>query len=316
MARDLFATLDLNLLKTLSVLAQENNMRRAAERLYVTQPAVSQALKKLRHHFGDELFIKTPTGLQPTSFTNSLMERVEPILDELSSTLNEGEAFDPALIDRPLRVVMAPHMGHFLSAGLCRAIRSGAPDAEIYFDNWSSHSLADIAKGEFLLGISVPLGSVPGEIASQELADDYFRMYVREDHPVFGKKDIVTLAELDGAEIAALIIPDFNARVAHIERIMKSNGLEARVGFRSAVPSAVAGVVRSSDMIYGASSYIDPRELDGLRAIKVKVGEQFMNYPVSAYFHRKNNKSPLLAWLLGLISDLLENGSESQQLHS
>ena len=45
MARDLFATLDLNLLKTLSVLAQENNMRRAAERLYVTQPAVSQALK-------------------------------------------------------------------------------------------------------------------------------------------------------------------------------------------------------------------------------------------------------------------------------
>ena len=98
MAGDLFATLDLNLLKTLSVLAQENNMRRAAERLYVTQPAVSQALKKLRNHFGNELFVRTPTGLQPTSFTNDLMQRLQPILDELSSTLNEGEAFDPGQV--------------------------------------------------------------------------------------------------------------------------------------------------------------------------------------------------------------------------
>ena len=73
MARDLFATLDLNLLKTLSVLAQENNMRRAAERLFVTQPAVSQALKKLRYHFEDELFIRTPNGMQATSFTDKLV---------------------------------------------------------------------------------------------------------------------------------------------------------------------------------------------------------------------------------------------------
>lgn len=307
MARDLFATLDLNLLKTLSVLAQENNMRRAAERLYVTQPAVSQALKKLRNHFGNELFVRTPTGLQPTSFTNDLMERLEPLLDELSSTLNEGEAFDPGQVDRVLRIVMAPHMSHFLSAGLCRMIRRAAPVAELYFDNWSTHSLADIAKGEFLLGVSVPLESVPGEITSLELADDHFRMYVRENHPVFGGRDTISIEELDGVEIAALIIPDFNARIAHIERILKSNGLRARVGFRSAVPSAVAGVVRATDMIYGSSSYIDGRDLEGLRAVNVKVGDHYLNYPVTAYFHRKNEKSPLLTWLLGLIAARLEN---------
>ena len=307
MARDLFTTLDLNLLKTLSVLAQENNMRRAAERLYVTQPAVSHALKKLRHHFGNELFVKTPIGLQPTSFTDDLMERLEPILDELSSTLNEGEAFDPGQIDRAIRIVMAPHMSHFLSVELCRAIRTAAPAAELYFDNWSTHSLADIAKGEFLLGISVPLDSVPGEITSRKLADDHFRVYVRKDHPVFGARDTISIAELDGVEIAALIIPDFNARVAHIERILKANGLRARVGFRSAVPSAVAGVVRATDMIYGTSSYLESRELEGLRALSVKFGDQYLNYPVTAYFHRKNEKSPLLVWLLGLITNRLEN---------
>ena len=54
MARDLFTTLDLNLLKTLSVLAQENNMRRASERLHVTQPALSTTLAGLRMALEDD----------------------------------------------------------------------------------------------------------------------------------------------------------------------------------------------------------------------------------------------------------------------
>ncbi len=55
MAKDLFSTLDLNLLRTFIILHQERNMRRAAERLFVSQPAVSKALQRLRDHFEDEL---------------------------------------------------------------------------------------------------------------------------------------------------------------------------------------------------------------------------------------------------------------------
>lgn len=58
MAKDLFHTLDLNLLKTFMVLMQERNMRKASQRLFVSQPAISQALQKLRNHFDDELFVK------------------------------------------------------------------------------------------------------------------------------------------------------------------------------------------------------------------------------------------------------------------
>ncbi|GAM76858.1 transcriptional regulators [Vibrio ishigakensis] len=62
MAKDRFANLDLNLLRTFLVLSQELNMRKASVRLNVSQPAISQALQRLRHHFDDELFVKVRSG--------------------------------------------------------------------------------------------------------------------------------------------------------------------------------------------------------------------------------------------------------------
>ena len=304
-AKDLFTTLDLNLLKTLSVLVQERNMRRASGRLYVTQPAVSQALKKLRHHFGDELFVKTPTGLQPTSFTLDLMEKVEPLLDELSTALNEGEAFNPAGIDYPVRIALAPQMLYYLSARLFFAIRKKAPQVEIHLESWNTETLGDIVKSELLLGLNVDVEASPAEIVRQKLADDHYTAYVREDHPVLGDRKTISLEHLDGIEIAALIVPDFNTRVTHIERLLKSNGYRARVGFRSASPAAVTEVIRSTDMVYGASSYIDPRELKGLRALDVKINNQQLSFPVTAFYHRKNRNNPQVLWLQNLVQELL-----------
>ena len=83
MAKDLFSTLDLNLLRTFLIVYQEKNTRKAAERLFVSQPAVSQALQKLRHHFNDDLFVKVHGGLQATSFSEQLINEITPHFDGL-----------------------------------------------------------------------------------------------------------------------------------------------------------------------------------------------------------------------------------------
>lgn len=95
MAKDLFSTLDLNLLRTFIILHQERNMRRAAERLFVSQPAVSKALQRLRDHFEDELFVKTHHGLRATEYANDLAESLAPLLDDISITINGSKAFNP-----------------------------------------------------------------------------------------------------------------------------------------------------------------------------------------------------------------------------
>ena len=81
------------------------------------------------------------------------------------------------------------------------------------------------------------------------------------------------------------------------------------MGFRSAQPAAVTSVLRETDMIYGASSYIDPGDLSGLKALEIKVNNRHLNYPVTAYFHRRNRNSPLLDWLLGLVREQLDKGA-------
>ena len=102
MAKDLFSTLDLNLLRTFLIVHQEKNTRKAAERLFVTQPAVSQALQKLRHHFDDELFVKVHGGLQPTHFSEQLANELTPHMDGISNAVNSSYGFDPKEIDYPL----------------------------------------------------------------------------------------------------------------------------------------------------------------------------------------------------------------------
>jgi DNA-binding transcriptional LysR family regulator len=307
MARDLYATLDLNLLKTLIILSQEQNMRRAAARLFVTQPAVSQALKKLRHHFGDELFIKTHTGLQATAFTERLVNRISPVLDELSAVLNDQESLDPAGIEETVRVALSPHISSFLSGKVFDAVRKAAPAARLHLTAWNERSLDDLMKGELHMGINLEIGQTPKEVMFQKLANDRFTLYAREGHPLAAAGEILTPKDLDGCEVATLIIPDWNTRVSNIERVMQAKGYGVKVSFRSDQPRAITEVIRTTDMVYPASSYIDPSELRGLRSFQVELDEQILHFPLNAYYHQKNRRNPITLWLTGLIRALLVN---------
>ena len=310
MARNLYATLDLNLLKTLMVLNQELNTRRAAERLFVTQPAVSQALKKLRYHFGEELFVRSATGLQPTSFTERLVNRLTPVLDELSSILNDQEVFDASKLEETISIALSPHLNSFLPGKLYSTLRKAAPGIHLRLMGWNENSLADLLKGELHLGVNLAIERTPKEIMTRQLAEDRFTLYVREEHPLTKIKKALTPGDLDGYEIATLIIPDWNTRVSNMERIIEASGYQTRTAFRSDVPSAITDAVRCSDMVYPASSFISPHDLRGLRKLDVKVNREILRYPINVHYHQKNRRNPLTLWLADRIGQLLAERTE------
>ncbi|MGF1806612.1 LysR family transcriptional regulator, partial [Aliivibrio sifiae] len=136
MAKDLFSNLDLNLLRTFIILHQERNMRKASERLFVSQPAISKALQRLRDHFGDELFVKTHHGLRATEYANQLAESISPILDELSSTLNESNEFNPQELDGVIKIALSPFLLSAIANSLFQAIRTEAPNVQVQLLNW------------------------------------------------------------------------------------------------------------------------------------------------------------------------------------
>jgi DNA-binding transcriptional LysR family regulator len=101
-----FRTLDLNLLKVFDVLMVERNVTRAAGRLAMTQPAVSNALRRLRESTREDLFVSTPTGMIPTPSAEALWPVVRASLDGLRDAF-EPQGFDPRVDARSFALAMA-----------------------------------------------------------------------------------------------------------------------------------------------------------------------------------------------------------------
>jgi len=94
------ANIDLNLLVVFDALVAEGHATRAAERIGLTQPAVSHALNRLRALFGDPLFVRSPRGMVPTSLAQDIAPSVRSILEQVEGVLRGGRAFDPAASTR------------------------------------------------------------------------------------------------------------------------------------------------------------------------------------------------------------------------
>lgn len=116
-----FRTLDLNLLRVFDVVMAERNVTRAAQRLAMTQPAVSNALRRLREATGEELFIPGPSGVTPTRQADALWTRVRTAIDDLRGAF-ERQQFDPGRDRRSFTLAMADATATVLAPALIDAL--------------------------------------------------------------------------------------------------------------------------------------------------------------------------------------------------
>ena len=98
--------LDLNLLRIFVAVHAHGSVTAAAAAMHLSQPAVSNALARLRKELGDELFTRQGMGLQPTAFALRLAPKLRAALGALTDALAEEPAFDPATAQRSFRVAM------------------------------------------------------------------------------------------------------------------------------------------------------------------------------------------------------------------
>ncbi|MCF7505925.1 LysR family transcriptional regulator [Vibrio sp. L3-7] len=303
MAKDLFSTLDLNLLRTFLIVYQEKNTRKAAERLFVSQPAVSQALQKLRHHFNDDLFVKVHGGLQATSFSEQLINEITPHFDGLMTAVNASNKFDPNDIDYPIKIALSPVVLACLSGTLYKELMSQAPNSKLELVSWSTSSCEDIQKGEVLLGVAYELPFTSKEIYVKKLVEITGRLFVRKDHPI--KQASVSPEELAGFEIASMISPGWNDSFSHAANILESRSIPHSIGFRSEMLMAIIDVVANSDMYMPHSNLFPIDNYPTLRAIDVNLDTKYKNISVYSHIHTKNRNNPLISWLFDVIKNAL-----------
>ena len=303
MAKDLFSNLDLNLLRTFIILHQERNMRRAADRMFVSQPAVSKALQRLRDHFDDELFVKTHHGLRATEYANDLAESLAPLLDEISITLNGSKDFNPLEMNGTVKIALAPFILSSYASEIFQAIRQAAPNVQIHLLNWSRSTMDEIIKDEVLLGVNYEINHSPKELLTKEIVKDAFCAYVRKDHPLQG--DRLRVSDCQHLEFATVIAADWNSNISFSEKIMKIKGVEPKIAFRSELPSAIIDVVANSDMVFPASKTVNVDKLYKLRRLDIELDGMVIEPSLLAYYHHKNRRNDMVHWLRNIVTEII-----------
>ncbi len=174
----------MNLFLVLEAIYNARNLTRAAEQLHITQPAVSNALARLRRSLDDPLFTRTPAGMSPTPLTESIMPKVQQALALLGTSLSEQRQFDPAGAQKTLRMSMNDMAETLLLPRLLERLQQLAPGISVESYYVPRDQLAkELAANTLDFGLDIPLATAT-QLQQQRLVNDRYLCMLRADHPL------------------------------------------------------------------------------------------------------------------------------------
>jgi len=147
--------LDLNLLVVFETLMHERSVTRAAERLFLGQPAISAALGRLRALFDDALFVRSGRSMEPTPRAQEIFALLSPALDSISNAVSRANAFDPATSEAVFRIGLSDDVEFALLPSMLKRIRVEAPNVTLVIRRTNYLLLPEmLASGEISVGVS------------------------------------------------------------------------------------------------------------------------------------------------------------------
>lgn len=180
------AGIDLNLLVVFDALVAEGHATRAAERVGLTQSAVSHALNRLRALFGDPLFVRSPRGMTPTPAALEAAPAIRSILQQVEGVLSRERSFDPATSTRRFTIGLSDYAAFVLLPELAARIERDAPRTSLIVRNTSHGTgLGMIEDGTVEL-VAGNFPDPPAHMREQLLYEEAFICAGRVDHPALG----------------------------------------------------------------------------------------------------------------------------------
>jgi len=233
---------DLNLLRVFDAVWHDKGVTPAAARLGLTQPAVSNALARLRKAFGDALFVRTAAGMDPTPFARELAEPVRQALALLESALAHGPGFDPATATRAFRFYMSDLGQIEFLPPLVERVQRDAPGVRL---EAVALEVDDIASALAAGALDLAIGFLPGlgaPVRRQALFKDPYLCLMRADHEVrsLSKKTFLN---------ASHVLVTYRGGHRVIEEALERAGLSRRIALRVPHFTVVPMVLERTDLI-------------------------------------------------------------------
>lgn len=178
--------IDLNLLIYLDVLLREKNVTRAASQLNITQPAMSNGLKRLRTLFNDPILVRTSDGMVPTERARALAPAIRKILLELEEALQGEEEFNELNSQRVFRIMASDYAASTLIPTLLKRINQIAPNVTIDIMTPSDVNFHDVEAGKIDMAIN-RFDELPQSFHQKTIWRDSFSCLLSADNPVVSK---------------------------------------------------------------------------------------------------------------------------------
>lgn len=297
-------SIDIRLLAVFDQIYRTRSVTAAAEALDLGQPAVSVALAKLRHHFGNPLFVRTSNGMEPTPFSEGLVQPVRDVLGALDQVLGYRSEFDPASSRRNFRICMTDITQLVLLPGLWEVLRTAAPGICIETLPMSAEAARLLESGEADLAIGF-MPQLEAGFYQQPLFVQSFVCLAARNHPRI--RETLDRAGFEAEDHA--VISSSGAAPALLEREIERQGIKRRVALKSPSFLAAAFVVEHTDLLLTV-----PRRLGEILRGRgefriVPVPFPLPDYEVKQHWHERFHHDEGNRWLRRLISQLLSDGA-------
>ena len=285
--------IDLNLLVVFDAVYATSNISHAARQLSLTQPAVSNAIARLREHFDDPLFVRAGRGVKPTLRSQQMIEGIRDALRLIRSQVEGERDIDLATYKRQFRVVVADPLEPLLMPPVLRAIDTAAPHISIEARPASNTKVID----ELMAG-TLDLACYPFLIGSQELVIVPLMpcehvIVSRRNHPQIGKSlDSETFMRLGHVAL----IPELRGHV-NIDRDITTRAGARRIVYMVNRVWSVPAIIGNTDLVTilprRFAEYVAPIFDLAIHQSPVPISEQEFHL----MWHEKNNDDPGHRWL-------------------
>lgn len=294
------STLDLNLLRVLEAVYVHGKASVAAEALGISQPAISNALRRLRDHFGDELFTRTPQGMVATPLGERLAQSAVQALAALREGLESGGAFDPDATERSFTLVMSDIGEIAFLPDLLVFLQWEAPHIRI---ETTTLSVQETRLAMESGAVDLAVGFLPDlktGFYQQRLFEQKYVCMVRAAHPTMG--DSLSLKGFLAARHA--VVKARGTGHGIVETMFERAGLAPDVVLKLPHFLAVPTVIAQTDLVVTV-----PQRLGEIyaRMLPVRLLPHPVKIPafqVNQYWHRRYHRDPANKWLRSHFSRL------------
>ena len=285
---------DLNLFIAFDVIYTEKNLTKSGQVLGITQPAVSNALARLRDLFNDELFIRTSRGMIPTPVANQLIGDIRNALSLIQNTISVSEKFDPSTAEMTFKISIGDTSEYRLLPLLIKELAEIAPKVKVEtYLTARKDAPRELASGAIDFSIDPPLQS-DQHLKHEKIYQEDYVMIVREDHPIL-KKQKITIE--DYLELSHIHISNRKTGMGQVDMTLYKLGLTRDIYLRAQHFLVAPYIVEQSDMaITTTKGFAVDRNL-AWRELPFDIDPLVLHL----YWHENNDNESSSKWMRDLM---------------